>query len=196
MRLESLWGVFIIYIKDEVNDEKKEKKENTYRAERINGSELCRFKILVFSDTHGYTDKCIEAINSNTDADMILHAGDCVEDAENLSYIFPKIKFEYVRGNNDLFSNAADEKIINAAGKKIFLTHGHEYGVKYSMKALYSRAVNLNADIAVFGHTHEPFLNDTNKAVIFNPGACGMVRSSYGIVTIESGEISTKICRI
>ena len=47
-----------------------------------------------------------------------------------------------------------DEKIIEVCGKKIFITHGHFYGVKEGMQRLLYRGLELKVDIALYGHTH------------------------------------------
>ena len=39
-------------------------------------------------------------------------------------------------------------------GIKIFFTHGHKWGVKYSTDRLFYKAKEIGAQIALFGHTH------------------------------------------
>ena len=86
-------------------------------------------RILVFSDTHREISPCIKVLGNIIGVDMVLHAGDHIDDAKELCRMFPEITFEYVPGNCD-FSAADSEVIIEAEEKKIFLTHGHRYSVK------------------------------------------------------------------
>ena len=38
-------------------------------------------------------------------------------------------------------------------GKKIFITHGDLYGVKYGMTNIYYKGKEVGADIVLFGHS-------------------------------------------
>ncbi len=154
-----------------------------------------RFKILVFSDTHGRCDDSIFVINSQKDVDMVIHAGDYVSDAEDLSYIFSDIRFEYVRGNNDFLSHERDEKIIEACGFKIFLTHGHEYGVKCGLQKLCDKAAKLGCKIAIFGHTHQEHYEQRDGIYLLNPGACAGRYATYGVIEIFENNFKIEIVK-
>ena len=39
---------------------------------------------------------------------------------------------------------------------KLFVTHGHAYGVKSGLGRLAERAKTLGADVVLYGHTHIP----------------------------------------
>ncbi len=147
------------------------------------------YKILVFSDTHKNTDTAINIIKNNPDTNLVLHAGDHAEDAEDLSYIFPEISFSYVKGNCDLFSFEKEERFFEASGKKILLTHGHLYKVKMTLSLLRKRAKELGADIVVFGHTHQRLIEEDDGILYLNPGS----RGSYGQITIDKDKISADI---
>lgn len=147
------------------------------------------YKILVFSDTHKNTDTAIRIIGENPDTNLVLHAGDHAEDAEDLSYIFPEITFSYVKGNCDLFSFEKEERFFEASGKKIFLTHGHLYKVKMTLSLLRKKAKELGADIVVFGHTHQRLTEEDGGILYLNPGA----RGSYGVILIGNGKVSVDI---
>lgn len=155
-------------------------------------------RILVFSDTHHTTDDCIRIINliKPSGLDMILHAGDCTVDAEDLSYIFPEIPLHFVRGNND-FSRAPSDMLINAGGHRIFLTHGHGFGVKYddAYRALAEHAFSVGADCAVFGHTHIPYCAHSGKLILLNPGSIKYGRT-YGIIETQDGRIKADVLKV
>ncbi len=153
------------------------------------------YKILVFSDTHGMCGSCEHIIEKNKDANLIIHCGDCVADAEDLSYIYSSIHFEYVRGNNDYFSRERDEKLILAGDRKIFITHGHTYNVKRDCYGIAKRAKDMGADIAVFGHNHTPY-NDTVLGIpLINPGSSGF-RGEYGEILIDGDNIKINLLKL
>lgn len=152
-------------------------------------------RILVFSDTHGVTDSCIHIISKLKHAgiDLILHAGDYTRDAEDLSYIFPEIRIEYVRGNND-FTRTPSDLVIDAENHKIFLTHGHGYRVKSESDyaTLAEKARSLGCDTAVFGHTHMPYLGKNDGITVLNPGSI-RYGGTYAIIEIEDGVLKADI---
>ena len=150
-------------------------------------------RILVFSDTHGNIRGALEVLKAVNKVDMVLHAGDNVTDAQALSYVFDKIPFHYVRGNNDYFSDAENDKVVIAGDKTIFLTHGHYYNVKSTLRRLSARAAVAGADLAVFGHTHKGFDGYVEGAHIFNPGAMGFGEMSYGVIEIEEDKLKTAV---
>ncbi len=152
-------------------------------------------RILIFSDSHGDTDRCMEIINKyRGQLDMVIHAGDTARDAEDLSYIYDDIPFKYVRGNSDIVSSANGDLIVLFGGIKIFVTHGHGYKVKYEMhySTLVKKAQELDADLCVFGHTHIPYTAFEGKLTVINPGSV-RYGGTYAIAEIEEGEVKTAI---
>lgn len=151
-------------------------------------------RILVFSDTHGHLDRCERLLLTIPEVDMVLHAGDHAKDAEELEQKFPNILFHYVRGNCD-FSPAPGEELLETDGKRIFLTHGHCYHVKYdpSYETLLEKARDEHADLAVFGHTHIPYNQHCGDLILLNPGSL-TYSGTYGVVEIEEGKLRAAIC--
>lgn len=152
-------------------------------------------RILVFSDSHKVTDECIAVIRmfKNVGLDMVLHAGDCVADAEDLQYIFPELDIRYVQGNND-FSKAPSDLTIDCRDKKIFMTHGHGYRVKSDneYETLIAKGKSIGADLVVFGHTHESVSAVINNMHLLNPGSI-RYGGTYGIIEIENGKLKTDV---
>ena len=110
--------------------------------------------IAVISDTHRM-GKYIELGRKYIkEADVLIHLGDNSEDIKELTKDFNGDVYG-VRGNCDYSNTYPTEQILDIMGKKIFLTHGHLYGVKNNLNNIYYRAKELNADIVLFGHTHE-----------------------------------------
>lgn len=152
-------------------------------------------RILVFSDSHRDIESCIRVINNIVGVDMILHAGDHISDAKELCRMFPDIEFEYVPGNCD-FSADDQDVVVEACGKKIFLTHGHGYSVKYddTYQELLKKAESLGCDCAVFGHTHQSLCDPRRKVLLLNPGS--IKNGTYGVIEIENGVLKAAICSL
>lgn len=154
-------------------------------------------KIIIFSDTHGYTDSCIRIIQQAGKIDAVIHAGDCTSDAEDLSYIFPEIPVYFVAGNNDFFTKAPEHITVVVDGVKIYVTHGHKERVKYesSYSTLRKQAEKANADLAVFGHTHIPYTSYDNGIILLNPGSTRFSHT-YAEAKIDNGKIYVGIKEI
>lgn len=155
-------------------------------------------KLLVISDTHRSLYKVYSTIDSIKDMiDGVIHCGDIVDDVDILKNRYPNLRFYNVRGNCDYGCGAEDEKVITFGGKKIFITHGHNYSVGYNLMRLCYRAEELQVDACVFGHTHIPVLENYNGIVIMNPGSLALPRGnsvpSYGILTVENDIIRGSI---
>lgn len=129
-----------------------------------------------------------KAMENEAPVDWIIHAGDVHDDVEDLLIAYPKTQVAYVKGNNDFFlSDVPEDRYFTLGGVKIFLTHGHNYGVKYSLAALFKKGCELGADICIFGHTHVAACEKMGSVTLFNPGS---VRKSYGVMEINEGSFS------
>ena len=152
-------------------------------------------KILVFSDTHGRTEKMRSVILANKyDAGLVIHLGDCFTDVVEIRNDFPEIAFLGVAGNCDRvfsedypFSNS-----VTLEGTTLFFTHGHQYSVSTSLSALVFAAKSKKASVALFGHTHVPFYEEQSGVMLFNPGSLERPRDGlpgvYGIITLRKNE--------
>lgn len=153
-------------------------------------------RILVFSDSHKNTDACAMVIENIIGVDMVLHAGDHASDCAELEKMFPHLEFRYVSGNCD-FSTAPSELIIEVLGKRIFLTHGHGYAVKYDSDyyTIINKGAAEKADLVVFGHTHVPVCDFSKTPPILNPGSIKH-SGTYGVIEIEDGKLKACICSV
>lgn len=151
-------------------------------------------KAIIFSDSHGSFNPMMKAIESEGKVDLIIHAGDVVGDAEDLQAMYPRQAVAYVKGNNDWWNNSApDDRFFTFDGVNIFLTHGHNYGVKYSLAKLMARGSETGADICIFGHTHIPHNEAVGGVTLFNPGSAPR---HYGVLETDKGSFALKICDI
>jgi len=152
------------------------------------------YRILIFSDTHGYTKSCVSMLHKIPQVDLVLHAGDIASDCRFLETACQN--FECVAGNNDWNCSYPKEKVLSVADKTLFLTHGHLYGVKNSYSKLTSHAKSIGADIVVFGHTHMPHCGYSEGILLLNPGSSAGVygpQATCGMIEIENGKISADI---
>ena len=147
-------------------------------------------KILVFSDSHRSRGGMLDAIDAHR-PDQVIHLGDLQSDAEELTYIYPKLPICMVPGNCDGWTMAPLKKQITLAGKRILLSHGHLWGVKKGYVAAVADARAVGADILLFGHTHRALCQQLEDGLwMMNPGAS---RTSYGLIRIEQGQIHCSI---
>ena len=148
-------------------------------------------KAIIFSDSHRRFNPMYEAVEREGGIDYIIHAGDVVEDAEELAVAYPRKSVIYVRGNNDFWHrDVPDDRFFTLDGVKIFLTHGHNYGVKYSAAKVKQHAVQLGADICIFGHTHSAVCDWARGFCLFNPGTPS---DSYGILETNGGKFDIRL---
>lgn len=149
-------------------------------------------KILLASDTHGNISDLVDYLGEEK-FDLLFFLGDYVRDGIEIAKRLD-IPGKIVRGNGDWnvrgFSN---DEIFELKGKKMFLTHGHEYGVSFGLDKLYYRAKEVGADYVFFGHTHVPIIEKIDQMTIMNPGSASRPRTSdrlksFGIVELGKEE--------
>lgn len=138
----------------------------------------------------------LRAIEQNM-PDMVVHLGDGGRDILKIETQFPQIPLKAVRGNCDICSVLPDTELFPVGKAKIFITHGHIYGVKWTLSALIDEACARGADIVMFGHTHISNYSMSGGIHVLNPGSCGLSSApSYAEVIIDDkGEIFCRILR-
>ena len=105
-----------------------------------------------------------------------------------LKEALPDVEIMHVPGNCDFASIAQPSIFTELGGVRIFMTHGHLFGVKRDTKLLLQQSRLLGAQIALFGHTHCALCECCDGVWLLNPGACGRFRcASYGVIEIEAG---------
>ena len=149
-------------------------------------------KILVVSDTHRKDDNLKQVLSEECPLDMLIHLGDA-EGSEHFipDWVNPECRMEMVLGNNDFFSRLDREREIDIAGHKAFITHGHYYGVSMGPEGLADEAKSRGCDIAMYGHTHRPFLDVIDGVTVLNPGSLSYPRQegrrpSYMIIHVDA----------
>lgn len=126
--------------------------------------------------------------------DAVIHLGDHASDAEILLREYPYLPVCRVRGNCDRYEyDVQDEAVIEWEGVKILVTHGHRYHVKSGLLTLCYAAIQSGAQVALFGHTHIPYCEESDGLWLLNPGACGRLFPSYGIIEIKNGTVRCRV---
>ncbi len=147
-------------------------------------------KLVVFSDAHGYKAIVQRILDFNIDADYFISLGDS---ELRLDYLVDNDIIP-IKGNYPMDAGLAYEKDIIIAGKKIFLTHGHKYGVHRGLKNLAKYCISENFDISMYGHTHIASLVKIGSVTFVNPGSCARSRNelppTYLIIIIEEEKVT------
>ena len=156
-------------------------------------------RVIVFSDSHGHLANAIRSLKEAGPLDLIIHAGDFYRDARRLA-AETNIPVKAVMGNCDIHDEGPLELVLELAGHRILLVHGHAHTSKHRFDKLASRASELGADAVVFGHSHIAGFNTEDGVLLFNPGSIARPRDherpSYGILEIDEEGIMPAIYRI
>ena len=156
-------------------------------------------RIIVISDTHTHLTNFIKVYTKQPNADVYIHLGDGMNEVQTMRLTYPNSCFITVRGNCDFKSTEPEDKLLVLENKRIFLSHGHKYGVKSSYTPFISAAKKQAADIALFGHTHIPYSSYTDGMHILNPGSLEIPRRDnpkFGIVDIINGSITAYLADV
>lgn len=180
-------------------------------------------RLFVGSDIHRRLDHFSDALaqaRAEAPIDAILLAGDLQVTQEDIDAMAIPEPLYLVHGNNDALLepvHPADELVIDiegdriadaasagfrcqlpqrpeAASHRILMTHGHMYHSPRLLE-LRARALEGNADIVVYGHTHryQEDAGEPGDALILNPGTLmapfGSGRCTYMILEIEGKDV-------
>jgi putative phosphoesterase len=168
-------------------------------------SQLPCARILAFSDSHGNSAVVKDLLTHFAGSyDALVFCGDGADEVAALWALFPPVT-AVVRGNGD-FSRSltlgkqdaalVDCAAFSAATARVFVCHGHQYGVRYGTQTLHDAARSLNARLVFFGHTHIPHQEEAAGCTLINPGSVSMPRgskpASCALITITGAEISAQ----
>lgn len=150
-------------------------------------------KILVLSDSHSglrFMRRCIVAVKP----DAVVHLGDYYEDAEAMAEEYPHIVFHNVPGNCDRYRcppNTPQILAYSVCGVKLYMTHGHLYGVKSGIDRLLAASREWGAQAVLYGHTHSAVCyQEPDGLWVLNPGSCGADSGSAGVIETDGDRIS------
>ncbi|MBE6511459.1 MAG: metallophosphoesterase [Methanobrevibacter millerae] len=128
----------------------------------------------LISDTHipdrarQIPEKVLESFEN---VDLIIHAGDLTTRAviDELEKIAPVVA---IQGNMDRVAglDLPKAQVIEAEGMKIGVAHGEVYPRADTQQLLYL-AKELNTNILVTGHSHQPKIEQVEDVLLLNPGS-------------------------
>lgn len=150
-------------------------------------------RILVVSDTHGREDNLRRILKEKGTPDVMIHLGDS-ECGEYGITSLVECPVHMVAGNCDFFTDLPRTKIVELGGCRMLLTHGHYQYVNMGTSDLRREARMNGCSVALFGHTHQPYLDQKEPGMtVMNPGSLSKPRQdgkrpSYGEIKIELGK--------
>ena len=139
-------------------------------------------RVLVVSDSHGSNVFLNRALEEAGEIDFFMHLGD-LEGSEYFIETFVDCPTALISGNNDYFSQLEHELEFELEGHHIFMTHGHRYNIYAGVDRLREEGQARGADIVLFGHTHCPYIEETDDMVLINPGSISRPRQEGRIPT-------------
>lgn len=148
-------------------------------------------KVLIVSDTHGRDHYLLKTIERVSPIDMLIHLGD-IEGGEEYIKAATPCPAEFISGNNDFYNGFPREKIIQIGKYNVMLTHGHNYGVNFSLGGIKEGAKHNHADIVMFGHTHIPLIDLSDSIWVINPGSLALPRQHGRIPTFIIMDIDSR----
>ena len=140
-----------------------------------------------------------KVLDAFSNVDLIIHAGDLTSPKvlDELEEIAPVMA---VQGNMDR-ANGIDlpkAKVIEAEDLKIGVIHGEVYPRADSDQLLYL-AKELDVDILVSGHSHQPKIEQKDGVLLLNPGSPIVTRladRTVMILEINNKEVDVEIIKI
>lgn len=91
-------------------------------------------------------------------------------------------------------------QLLEAAGKKIFISHGHIQGIDYDQSVIIRAAEENECQIILHGHTHVPRFSYNQGIHLFCPGSISLPRGgtekSFCILTIKGSYIDAAFKKI
>lgn len=160
-------------------------------------------RVIAVSDSHGADSllrKALEQAISRGKVDLVVFLGDGASDFEKLRDWLQQqgIGCHAVKGNNDWSSPNPLELTFTVNGVRFYACHGHSRNVKYGLDRLLYAAMEREARVALFGHTHRAFADVEYGIELINPGAvCDAfsVRCGYADVRVEdNGFVQVELC--
>lgn len=156
----------------------------------------------LISDTHipdrmkELPEKVFEAFK---DVEMILHAGDVTsqEVIEKLEEIAPVTA---IQGNTDRIVglNLPKTAVVEAEELKIGVIHGEVYP-RADTQQLHYLAKQLDVDILVSGHSHQPKVEKVGDVLLINPGSPTVPRladRTVMILEINKKEVDVELVKV
>ncbi|MFR9307538.1 MAG: metallophosphoesterase [Lachnospiraceae bacterium] len=134
-------------------------------------------RVLIVSDTHRRDENLKKVLEKEGPIDLLIHLGDA-EGSEQIfkSWLPDSTRLIVLKGNNDFFSDLETEETVRIGKYNCLLTHGHYYNVSLDLELLRQEARARGFDLAMFGHTHRPVIEEKGGVTLLNPGSLSYPR--------------------
>jgi len=148
-------------------------------------------RIGIVSDTHDNMIKIKDMVDilNSCGIDFMLHAGDFIAPFSLAHLKYLKCDWTGVFGNND----GEREGLLNSSEGRI---KNPPYYIEISSKriALMHEFKDIDADVLVCGHTHEPKINRNGSKLIINPGeVCGWLTGKSSLAVLDTESLDAEI---
>ncbi len=153
-------------------------------------------KVLILSDSHAGLSFMRSAVKTLR-PDALIHLGDYYEDGQTIAFENSHIPMYQVPGNCDKYRvfDKPEALCLTVFGVKLYMTHGHNHGVKMTRHRLIKEATQAGAQAALYGHTHQADCHrEPDGMWVVNPGSCGSYSGSVAVMEIAEGSIQD--CKI
>ncbi len=141
------------------------------------------------------------------EAETVVHAGDYAREETFNALEAYSNEFYGVKGNCDFFETDDLEQshIFEHKGLKFGVYHGTGISPRGHVPTLEKIAVeDLETDVLIHGHTHQEDIEQTEKALLLNPGSCtgvggGSARPSNPtmmLIEFENSSLEVKILEL
>lgn len=145
-------------------------------------------RLLIAGDSHGKRQALEDLVYIYEDkVDLMLHTGDSEFSGRDPLWD----SYETVKGNNDFGPGYEESKVLTVNDTRLFITHGHRHNVNRTVEKVAEEAVENNAPIAFYGHTHKPLVEKSTHGILtINPGSISQPRGAvrkklYALVEIN-----------
>ena len=149
-------------------------------------------KIIVIGDSHENTDAISLVRENYTEADYLIHCGDCCVDASKMH------GFVTVEGNMDRPNQFPMYQIIECEPYSIVVIHGHTLiSSQVTLRELAEYAKSYGCNVLIFGHIHMYIDLQYDGVRILSPGSVfdnrdGSAPSLMGIIIRPDGKMKVQ----
>ncbi|OQA63909.1 MAG: hypothetical protein BWY39_00610 [Spirochaetes bacterium ADurb.Bin269] len=100
------------------------------------------------------------------------------------------------RSASGLSLTVPQRQILRACGYGILIAHGHRHSVDVNLDILVDSAHALDCDVAIYGHTHIPLIEEFSHITVLNPGSPARPRGrsepSFAVLELDSSSTVPK----
>lgn len=126
-------------------------------------------------------------------ASYFFHCGDSELDPQDEIWQ----KYIAVKGNCDYGGGFPDERVVKTGQDTVYITHGHLSNVRFGLTQLSLKAEAAQANLVLFGHTHQIGCEMHNGVLYVNPGSVTQPRGqilipAYAVIDSNDEEFDVQ----